>query len=109
MTTKRFGLTGERTEKRQGKSYSFRNIAAHHAIQTMKEEPAQIGIASELVPERKRLLELAVTEAEALACETGVPELVMLTLAEEKVRLTQKWLARQEQFKNRSPQWQLAA
>ena len=99
MTTKRFGLAGERTEKRQGKSYSFRNIAAHHAI----------GIASELVPERKRLLELAVTEAEALACETGVPELVMLTLAEEKVRLTQKWLARQEQFKNRSPQWQLAA
>lgn len=68
-----------------------------------------MGIGSELAPEKKRLLELAVTEAEALACETGVPELVMLTLAEEKVRLTQKWLARQEQFKKRSPQWQLAA
>lgn len=99
MTTKRFGLTGERSEKRQGKSYSFRNIAQHHAI----------GIASELAPEKKRLLELAVTEAEALACETGVPELVMLGLAEEKVRATRKWLAKQEQLRERSAQWQLAA
>lgn len=98
MKTKRIGFA-EGIERRQRKNRDYRKVAQHHAI----------GIASELAPEKKRLLELAVTEAEALACETGVPELVMLTLAEEKVRFTQKWLARQEQFKKRSPQWQLAA
>jgi hypothetical protein len=38
-----------------------------------------------------------------------VPELVLLTLAEEKVRAARQWLARQDEFKNRSVQWQLAA
>src|SRR5688500_3247175 len=76
-----------------------RSLAMHHAI----------GVGNELSPEKKRVLELAVIEAEAIACQTGVPELVLLTLAEEKVRATQKWLARQEQLKTRSPQWQLAA
>ena len=76
-----------------------RNLAMHHAI----------GIGNELSPEKKRVLELAVLEAEALACQTGVPELVLLSLAEEKVRATRKWLAKQEQLKTRSPQWQLAA
>lgn len=78
---------------------NFRSVAAHHAI----------GGEKDLTPEKKRLLNLAVTEAEALACQTGVPELVLLSLAEEKVRATRKWLARQEQLKARSAQWQLAA
>ena len=71
----------------------------HHAI----------GMTNELSPEKKRVLELAVLEAEALACQTGVPELVLLSLAEEKVRATRKWLAKQEQLRTRSPQWQFAA
>lgn len=97
MKTKRFALNSEGAEKRR--NCNFRNIATHHAI----------GIGSELAPEKRRLLELAVTEAEALACQTGVPELVLLSLAEEKVRATRKWLAKQEQMKARSAQWQLAA
>ena len=52
-------------------------------------------------------MELAVNEAEALACATGVPELVLLTLAEEKVRAARLWLARQEKLKERSLQWSL--
>ena len=78
---------------------SFRNLAAHHAI----------GLERGIAPEKKRLLDLAVTEAEALACETGVPELVLLTLAEEKVHSTRQWFARQEAFKNRSYAWPIAA
>ena len=81
------------------KRVNFRGVAAHHAI----------GIEAGLAPEKKRLLELAVNEAEALACQTGVPELVLLTLAEEKVRTTRQWLARQDELKRRTNQWQLAA
>jgi hypothetical protein len=78
---------------------NIRSVARFHAL----------GLEANLGMERKRLLELALNEAEALACETGVPELVMLTLAEEKVQTTRQWLARQDEFKNRSVQWQLAA
>lgn len=81
---------------------NFRSVAAHHAI----------GIEAVLAPEKKRLLKLAVNEAEALACQTGVPELVLLTLAEEKVQATRRWLARQSALNNRNfgrDQWQLAA
>ena len=94
-------LLEPRNERRKNCS-RFRSVAAHHAI----------GIEANLAPEKKRLLELAVNEAEALACQTGVPELVLLTLAEEKVSATRQWLARQSEVKNRSygrEQWQLAA
>jgi hypothetical protein len=78
---------------------NFRDVARFHVL----------GLEVDIAPERKRLLELALNEAEALACQTGVPELVLLTLAEEKVRTARQWLARQDEFKNRSQQWQLAA
>jgi hypothetical protein len=86
-------------EIREPRIVNYRNVAEHHAM----------GVASKLAPEKKRLFDLALNEAEALACETGVPELVMLTLAEEKVRATRKWLAKQEEFKNRTHPWLLAA
>ena len=76
---------------------NFRGVAVHHAI----------GMDAGLAPEKKRLLELAVNEAEALACATGVPELVLLTLAEEKVRATKRWLARQNEVKARSAEFGL--
>ena len=75
----------------------FRGVARYHAI----------GFEAGLAPEKRRLLELAVNEAEALACETGVPELVLLTLAEEKVRATKRWLARQREVKDRSSEFGL--
>ena len=76
---------------------NFRGVAAHHAI----------GMDPGLAPEKRRLLELAVNEAEALACATGVPELVLLTLAEEKVRATKRWFARQKEVKERSSEFGL--
>ena len=79
---------------------NFRGVAAHHAF-------GALGIEAGLAPEKKRLLELAVNEAEALACATGVPELVLLTLAEEKVRATKRWLARQKEVKERSSEFRL--
>ena len=79
---------------------NFRGVAVHHAFHAM-------GIQAGLAPEKKRLLELAVNEAEALACATGVPELVLLTLAEEKVRATKRWLARQKEVKERSSEFGL--
>jgi hypothetical protein len=85
--------------KRRIRNCNFRDVARFHAL----------GLEAKIAPERKRLIDLALNEAEALACQTGVPELVLLTLAEEKVRAARQWLARQEEFKNRSLQWQLAA
>ena len=78
----------------------FRGVAAHHAFHAS-------GVEAGLAPEKRRLMELAVNEAEALACATGVPELVLWTLAEEKVRAARLWLARQEKLKERSLQWSL--
>jgi hypothetical protein len=102
MKTNRPANSLEALKERRTHRCNFRGVAAHHAI----------GIEPDLEPEKRRLLELAVNEAEALACQTGVPELVLLTLAEEKVRATRQWLARQSELKSRSygrEQWQLAA
>jgi hypothetical protein len=87
-----FASMDERTE-------IFRGLAEFHTI----------GIMGERAQENRRLIQLAIREAEALACETGFPELVLLTLAEEKVRAMQSWIAKQDELKNRSLQWALAA
>jgi hypothetical protein len=79
---------------------NFRGVAAHHAFHAS-------GIEAGLAPEKRRLLDLAVNEAEALACATGVPELVLLTLAEEKVRATKRWWVRQNEVKARSSEFRL--
>jgi hypothetical protein len=50
---------------------------------------------SALLKQEPRVLELALKEAEALAWQTGVPELVLLTLAEEKAAGVALWHARQ--------------
>ena len=50
--------------------------------------------------ETQRLIRLAINEAEALAAETGVPELVFPALAEEKVRQFKVWAARQQRIKS---------
>jgi hypothetical protein len=86
-------------ENRWLRNNNIRSLARFHAL----------GFEGNIPLERKRLLDLALNEAEALACETGVPELVLLTLAEEKVAVTREWLARQDQFRSRTFQWQLAA
>jgi hypothetical protein len=87
------------SEKAALREVSFRNLAAHHAI----------GPRRESAPEKQRIFNLALNEAEALACETGVPELVLLTLAEEKVQTARHWFARQQALKTRSFEWSIAA
>ncbi|HTI70900.1 MAG TPA: hypothetical protein VMF06_13105 [Candidatus Limnocylindria bacterium] len=49
-----------------------------------------------------RLLERTLTEAEALAFTTPVPELVFAGLAEEKLTAASQWLARQQDVWERS-------
>ena len=77
----------------------FRKLAEHHAF----------GVQLESAPEKQRIFNLALNEAEALACQTGVPELVLLTLAEEKVQTARHWFSRQQAVKRRSAEWQIAA
>lgn len=43
-----------------------------------------------------RLIRLALNEAEALAWQSGVPGLVFVSLAEEKVRKVEHWAQRQQ-------------
>jgi hypothetical protein len=60
-------------------------------------------------PETQRLIRLALNEAEALAAETGLPELVLPALAEEKIAGLRSWTARQQKVRSSGPTWQLAA
>jgi hypothetical protein len=57
---------------------------------------------------RRKLVQLAVNEAEAAAWQSGVPDLVFLTLAEEKLDALDAWLDRQEKVRVRSAQWSLS-
>ena len=96
MTTKYSRCGFEREELRK---VDFRKLAEHHAV----------GLRAEGAPEKQRIFNLALNEAAALACQTGVPELVPLTLAEEKVQSARHWFARQQALKARGPEWSIAA
>ena len=78
----------------------LRRVAEHHAA------GLELGKAP---AETQRLIRLALNEAEGLAAQTGIPELVLPALAEEKVATLRLWAARQELLRNKSPQWSLAA
>jgi hypothetical protein len=60
-------------------------------------------------PETQRLIRLALNEAEALAAQTGLSELVLPGLAEEKVSALKKWVERQETMRKNGAAWSLAA
>ena len=55
---------------------------------------------SVLLTQEPHMLELALNEAEALASQTGVPELVLLSLAEEKAAGVALWHDRQAALRN---------
>ena len=56
------------------------------------------------------LIRLALNEAEALAWETGFPQLVFNGLAEEKIQAVASWNRRQSEIRqNRSAELSLAA
>jgi hypothetical protein len=51
--------------------------------------------------QREHLLDLALNEAEALAWQTGFPQLVFPTLAMEKAQAAASWHARQRALRRR--------
>ena len=59
--------------------------------------------------EQPRVLELALNEAEAVAWETGFPELLFPALAEEKVAEVAEWHARQQRVQRVAPMLAFAA
>ena len=78
----------------------LRHVAEFHAA----------GLELHKTPaESRHLIRLALNEAEALAAQTGVPELVLPALAEEKVTTLRRWAVRQELLRNRSQPGSLAA
>ena len=79
---------------------NLRRVAEYHAA----------GLGLEKTPaETQRLIRLALNEAEALAAQTGVSELVLPALAEEKVSALKKWAVRQEALRKTGSGWSLAA
>jgi hypothetical protein len=79
---------------------NLRRLAEYHAAGLELDKTA---------PETQRLIRLALNEAEALAAQTGLSELVLPTLAEEKVTALKKWVARQDLLRKNSAGWSLAA
>jgi hypothetical protein len=58
---------------------------------------------------QEHLLELAINEAEALAWESGFPQLLFPTLALEKAHAVAAWQARQDDLRRRSASLAFAA
>jgi hypothetical protein len=58
-------------------------------------------LSSEFSDVDSLLVSQAVNEAQALAAQTLVPQLVLPVLAEEKVQALQKWSAKQQQLLHR--------
>ena len=61
------------------------------------------------LPAQKRLLRLALNEAEAVARQTPYPHLVFPALATEKVQEVVKWNRRQQSLRGADPDLVLAA
>jgi len=59
--------------------------------------------------EHKHVLDLALNEAEALAWESGFPQLFFPTLATEKARAVTGWHVRQQSLRQRTAQLLAAA
>jgi len=57
----------------------------------------------EVEAEHPRILRLALNEAEALADQTGFPQLVFPTLAAEKAQAVSTWLRRQKSIRTEEP------
>lgn len=75
-------------------------------VKLMSVKAAIIAEFQEKVGDQKHLVELAVNEAEALAWQTGFPQLVFPVLAEENARAVSSWQDRQKRL--RSPWRDLA-
>ncbi len=63
----------------------------------------------ETLKEQERMLQLALTEAEALAWQTDYPHLIFPALASEKVQAVAEWNRRQRSVQRTEPDLALAA
>lgn len=97
---KPMNMSSYSNRRRDVRRIDLRRVAEYHAAGLELQKSST---------ETQRLIRLALNEAEALAQQTGVPELVLPTLAEEKVGALRKWAARQEALKNGCQEWSLAA
>jgi hypothetical protein len=86
--------------RRNNSPRDLRRIAEHYAAGLQLQKSSA---------EAQRLIRLAINEAEALASQTGVPELVLPMLAEEKVQALERWAARQKSVREREQAWGFAA
>jgi hypothetical protein len=56
----------------------------------------------EMTRQQPHPLRLALNEAEALACQTGFPDLFAMDLAAEKLAALNNWLIRQQRMRDRA-------
>jgi hypothetical protein len=84
------------------------NTTQHDPLKRMTDVLATIQLIverdfSSLLEQHPRLVRLCLNEAEALAWETGIPQLTLPTLALEKVQSVARWNARQELIRRNEP------
>jgi len=70
--------------------------------QVARAKDAVVAQFRDLVVEHEHALQLALIEAEALAWQTEVPQLVFQDLAEEKARGVVSWIAQQRRVHSQS-------
>ncbi len=75
----------------------YRKVLAQ--IEDVKEQV--VAEFRDRLDENKRVLDLALNEAEALAWETGFPQLLFPTLATEKASAITNWHQRQQHLRQR--------
>ena len=94
------------------RSSNFKSVCAASCRKIFEQiEKVKVRIVSEFregLAEDQRLLELAVNEAEALAWQSGFPQLFFPALAVEKAHAILNWHSRQ-QYLRRDPLLALAA
>ncbi len=92
-------------------------LPGHRGLRTCKKILARIRKAKdailaewgETLKEQERMLQLALTEAEALAWQTDYPYLVFPALASEKAQALAEWNRRQQAVRGTEPGLALAA
>ena len=77
-------------------SFFASNLINHPAAAALDQVQSRLGQPPRRPANPPKLIRLALTEAEALAAQTGYPHLVFPLLAEEKVQQVTRWQERQQ-------------
>jgi hypothetical protein len=90
----------DETNRNAGATWTFTNACKECGrklvAQIEKAKSAVLAEFHDTLRAHEQMLHLALNEAEALAWETSVPQLVFPTLAREKVQAVAAWQQRQE-------------